>query len=96
MSTPEYRERFGLLIEAYLMHCSEKQREEIFKQIDFVNRLKELILLIKSLPKDKRNNELNIRLKELKVPESFQLPLDPTYTTLSFCFLLIFCSRQLI
>jgi hypothetical protein len=95
MSTPEYRERFGLLIEAYLMHCSEKQRDEIFKQIDFVNRLKELTLLIKSLPKDKRNNELNTRLKELKLPESFQLPLDPTYTTFYFFFCNLFATIQL-
>lgn len=74
----EYRERFALIMEAFLMHCSERQREEIFKQLELMKKLKEISIEVKEYPKDKRRDELIKRLKTSMVPRDFQLPLDPT------------------
>jgi phosphatidylinositol-4,5-bisphosphate 3-kinase len=51
-----------------------------------VNRLKELTLLIKSLPRDKRNEELIAQLRSLRVSGPFQLPLEPTVVVTGFDF----------
>lgn len=74
----EYRERFALIMEAFLMHCSDRQREEIFKQLEVVKKFKEISIDVKDFPKDKRRDELIKRLKTLNLPKDFQLPLDPT------------------
>jgi len=76
MHVPEISERYGLLLEMYLRGCGE-QRDELMRQLDLVKKLRLVANSIKDVPLNRRRAVLQQRLKELPLPERYQLPLDP-------------------
>ena len=76
LHVPEIAERYALLLEMYLRGCG-KQREDLLKQVQVVNKLNEVAEAIKNVPSSRRKADLQKRLKEIQFPDEFQLPLDP-------------------
>eukprot|EP01114_Cavostelium_apophysatum_P003947 TRINITY_DN1407_c1_g1_i1.p1 TRINITY_DN1407_c1_g1~~TRINITY_DN1407_c1_g1_i1.p1 ORF type:complete len:1234 (+),score=376.93 TRINITY_DN1407_c1_g1_i1:156-3857(+) len=76
MHIPEIAERYGLLLETYLRGCGGIYRTELFKQCEIVEKLQNIALKIKGIPKkDERQEQLKVMLRRIDFPERFQLPI---------------------
>ena len=76
MHVPEIAERYSLLLELYLHGCGE-QRDDLLKQVQVVTMLNDVAQSIKSVPSSRRKQEVQKRLSQLQLPDTFQLPIDP-------------------
>eukprot|EP01094_Clydonella_sp_ATCC50884_P017221 TRINITY_DN2958_c0_g2_i1.p1 TRINITY_DN2958_c0_g2~~TRINITY_DN2958_c0_g2_i1.p1 ORF type:complete len:1042 (-),score=355.45 TRINITY_DN2958_c0_g2_i1:555-3641(-) len=76
MHVPEIAERFGLLLEMYLRGCGP-QRDELLRQQELVSKLCQVANSIKDVPLGRRRAILQQQIRELKLPEQYQIPLDP-------------------
>jgi phosphatidylinositol-4,5-bisphosphate 3-kinase len=75
MHVPEIRERYGLLLEAYLRGCGSIYRGGLFKQNDIVDQLTNVALKIKTVKKEERLDTVRFLLRQIDFPDRFQLPL---------------------
>lgn len=83
---PEITERFALILETFIAHCSVSFRHEIEKQINVLDTLHQLATYVKTLPLNKRTEALREKLDAgVTFPDTFTLPLNPTYVCASFC-----------
>lgn len=78
MHLPSIAERYGLMLESYLRGCGT-HRKELLTQVKVMDQLVEVALKVKKIPKETRKEVLQETLKGLKLPNVFQLPLDPRY-----------------
>ena len=78
MHVPEISERYGLLLEAYLYGCGN-YLQELMKQNEILNSLQSVANFIKNVPTQERQEVLLQKLKDIQLPDSFQLPIDPTW-----------------
>ncbi len=74
----EFAERFELLLEVYLRHCSPAYREELLKQTSITDQLTIVANAIKNIPQQKRKAVLEKELSALKLPPHFQVAINPT------------------
>jgi len=78
MHVSEIAERYGLLLEAYLHGCGAHLKEFI-KQNELMASFTTVANQIKPVPSAERRDVLISKLRALKLPSKFQLPLDPTW-----------------
>eukprot|EP00761_Pharyngomonas_kirbyi_P004779 gb/GECH01004784.1/.p1 GENE.gb/GECH01004784.1/~~gb/GECH01004784.1/.p1 ORF type:complete len:1016 (+),score=219.63 gb/GECH01004784.1/:1-3048(+) len=76
MHDANVRERHGLLLEEYLQACGAHRRE-LVKQASVVEQLLNIALLIKKTPKEDQLDILHEKLRKMKLPPVFKLPLSP-------------------
>lgn len=76
MHDPAIKERFGVILEEYLLHCGSHARD-LLKQQAIVDQLLDIALKIKSTKKSDIPTVLKEELGKLKLPDSkFKLPLS--------------------
>ena len=80
MHNPKVAERNGLLLDAYLRGC-QTHRVELLKQNEVIEQLVSIAKHIKTVPAagGQRLQTLHTMLAKMKLPPTFQLPLDPRY-----------------
>ncbi|GAM25539.1 hypothetical protein SAMD00019534_087140 [Acytostelium subglobosum LB1] len=71
-------ERFGLLLESYLLACGT-HRNEIQRQIQVIDSLTEVARKIKSLKDQDRRETLMRDLERIEWPKRFQITLNPKF-----------------
>eukprot|EP01116_Phalansterium_solitarium_P018016 TRINITY_DN4609_c0_g1_i1.p1 TRINITY_DN4609_c0_g1~~TRINITY_DN4609_c0_g1_i1.p1 ORF type:complete len:1412 (-),score=535.42 TRINITY_DN4609_c0_g1_i1:565-4800(-) len=73
----EIKERFSLLLEAYLRGCAA-HRTQLKRQVDMIGEFVKVAVSIKGPDRDSDKKELLVAgLKRLQFPPKLQLPLDP-------------------
>ena len=85
MHVPEISERYGLLLEAYLHGCGN-YLQELIKQNEILQGLESVANHIKTVPSSDRREILISKLRDIELPDKFQLPLDPTWEAQSFVY----------
>jgi hypothetical protein len=78
MPTNETMERFGLILESFLIHCTPQFREEIKNQMEVLAHLKQMATTLRGVPQSKRTEVLRELLPQITFPDTFTLPLNPT------------------
>jgi phosphatidylinositol-4,5-bisphosphate 3-kinase len=78
MHITEISERYGLLIEEYLLGCGS-HRSVLQKQNDALGAILEVAYYLKTVPKEDRLTQLRARLRKIELPDRFQLPLHPKF-----------------
>ncbi|GAM22583.1 hypothetical protein SAMD00019534_057580 [Acytostelium subglobosum LB1] len=79
LDTPEIEERYGLFLEGYLRSCGS-HRQELVKQDNVINQLVAVANSVKNAHSTAdRKKALADGLSKLRLPERFQLPLDPRW-----------------
>ena len=78
MHITEISERYGLLIEEYLLGCGS-HRAVLQKQNDALGAILEVAYYLKTVPKEDRLTQLRARLRKIELPDRFQLPLHPKF-----------------
>ena len=77
MHVPEIAERYGLLLEMYLRGCGA-QRDELMRQQDLIKKLCDVANSIKDVPLGRRKQVVRDQLRQLELPERYQMALDPS------------------
>ncbi|GAM18279.1 hypothetical protein SAMD00019534_014540 [Acytostelium subglobosum LB1] len=79
LDTPEIEERYSLLLEGYLRSCGS-HRQELIKQDSVINMLLTVANSVKTAQgTSEKKKVLFDGLSKLKLPDRFQLPLDPRW-----------------
>ncbi|XP_065829821.1 phosphatidylinositol 4,5-bisphosphate 3-kinase catalytic subunit gamma isoform-like isoform X2 [Oscarella lobularis] len=78
MDFPEFRDRFGLLLEAYLRGCGEATLSDIKNQHQVFNYLAQVAVKLKSGDKKDRAGFLLESLRDFDVPKTFSPAYDPS------------------
>jgi hypothetical protein len=77
LHVPEIAERYSLLLEIYLRGCGD-HREELIKQMEVSEKLRNVAKLMKEIPYQKRKPILHKALEDACFPEYFALPMNPS------------------
>jgi hypothetical protein len=92
LPTPETSERFGLILEAFLMNCSPRFRSDILNQMVVIDIFKDLATQLRNFPLAKRTDVLRELLLDVRFPDTFTLPLNPTLIisgTVGTCYVVV-------
>lgn len=82
-ASPYFRDRFAVILEAYLLGCGQSMLEGFLKQVQVVESLQKVVIDIKKIIPEKSDLPANAALKlqemlrSISLPKDFLVPYDP-------------------
>ncbi|RXM34968.1 Phosphatidylinositol 4,5-bisphosphate 3-kinase catalytic subunit gamma isoform [Acipenser ruthenus] len=82
-ASPYFRDRFAVILEAYLLGCGQSMLEGFLKQVQVVESLQKVVTDIKKIIPEKSDLPANAALKlqemlrSISLPKDFLVPYDP-------------------